>query len=116
MLESIMRDTASLEMWYLNPDFGRILVLDSTDHLCYNIFVKSDMGTGTWNEKHKNNPNANFVFLKRTRLGDVKTRNSTLAAFSPKLGSLTQFRPHDRILQIIPQEIKSWANYENYLA
>ena len=48
----------------------------------------------------------------------VKPQKPTLAAFSPKIRILAQFRPDQAILQVIPHKKKSWGgnNYEKNLA
>ena len=40
----------------------------------------------------------------------VKLKKPTLAAFSPKIRILAQFRPDQAILQVIPHKKKSWGN------
>ena len=39
----------------------------------------------------------------------VKLKKPTLAAFSPKIRILAQFRPAQAILQVIPHKKKSWG-------
>ena len=39
----------------------------------------------------------------------VKLKKPTLAAFSPKIRILAQFRPDQAILQVIPHKKKSWG-------
>ena len=43
-------------------------------------------------------------------------KKPTSAAFSQNLAILAQFRPHSRILQVIPHKKKNWKYYEKNLA